>query len=134
MADRGFAHADPKVKHDREDLAVWKLSDNVRKLDYRHWVEAMEINLEYIHSCSKPDAVLNLIRREESEVSADSLKTIVRRASEKLEDDGMGPVDSSDWGDFEMRSIGCSENKHGDAREGRRHQQKQRVRALPEHL
>ena len=65
----------------------------------------MEINLESVHGCSKPpDAVLNLIRREESEVTADSWKTIVRRASEKLQEDGMGPVDSSGWGDFETRS------------------------------
>ena len=77
------------LKHDKKDQAVWKLADKVGKLDFRHWVEAVEINLEAIHGWSKPDKVLDLMRREDTEVNTDSLKEIVRRASAKLEEDGL---------------------------------------------
>ena len=90
-----------RAKHDKEDLVVWKLIDKVGKLDFRHWVEAVEIHLEFIHGWSKPDAVLTLVRREGSEVTADFLRTIIRRASDKLQEDGLGPADSSDWNVFE---------------------------------
>ena len=73
-------------------------------MDFRHWVEAVEINLEAIHGWSKPDKVLDLIRREDTEVTIDSLREIVRRASGKLEEEGLMPVDSSDWNDVETRS------------------------------
>ena len=83
-------------------------------------------------------AVLDLVRREDSEVTADSLKAIVRRASEKLEEDGLGPLDCSEWGDFETRSrfvyTWLLGKYYGHAREGRRHQQQTPVRALPEYL
>ena len=92
------------LKHDKKDLAVWKLVDKVGKLDFRHWVEAVEINLEAIHGWSKPGKVLDLIRREDTEVTTISPKEIVKRASGKLEEEGLGPVDSSDWNDFETRS------------------------------
>ena len=45
-----------------------------------------------------------MIRREDTEVNTDSLKEIVRRANAKLEEEGLGPVDSSDWDEFETRS------------------------------
>ena len=103
--DRDFAsRGGVSPKHDKKDLAVWKLADKVGKLDFRHWVEAVEINLEAIHGWSKPDKVLDLIRREDTEVTTDSLKEIARRASAKLQEDGLGPVDSSDWNDVETRS------------------------------
>ena len=79
--------------------------DRVGRLNFWHWVEAVEINLEAIHGWPKPDTVLDLIRREDSEVAVDSLKEIVRRASEKLQEDGFGSVDSSDWNDFETISM-----------------------------
>ena len=78
--------------------------DKVRNLDFRHWVEAVEINLEAMHEWSKPDKVLDLIRREDTEVTIESLKEIVRQASAKLQEDGFGPVASSDWNGFETRS------------------------------
>ena len=84
--------------------SVWKLADKVGKLDFRHWVEAVEINLEAIHVWSKLDRVLDLIGRDDTEVNSDSLKEIVRRASAKLEEDALGPADSSNWNDFETRS------------------------------
>ena len=45
-----------------------------------------------------------MIRREDTEVTIDSLKKIVRRASDKLQEDGFGPVDSSDCKDVETIS------------------------------
>ena len=35
---------------DRKDLAVWKLPDNVGKTDFRHWIDAINVNLEMIHN------------------------------------------------------------------------------------
>ena len=60
-------------KHDKKDLGVWRLVDKVGKLDFRYWVEAVEINLEAIPGWSKPDKVLDLMRREDTEVTTDSL-------------------------------------------------------------
>ena len=57
---------------DKKDLAVWKAADGISKADFRHWVEAIDNNLEAIHGWNKADLVLDRIRREETEVNADS--------------------------------------------------------------
>ena len=83
--------------HGKKDLAVWRLTDKVTKLDFRHWVEAVEVNLEAIHNWSKPDIILDLVRRQSVEVDATVLAAMVRQASDKLQEQGQQPVDSSQW-------------------------------------
>ena len=60
-------------KHDKKDLAVWKLADKASKLDFRHWVDAVDINLECIYGLNNPEVMLDLVRREETEITKDSL-------------------------------------------------------------
>ena len=69
-------------KHDKKDLAVWKLADKVSKLDFRHWVDAVDINLECIYGLNNPEVMLDLVRREETEITKDSLERIIRKACE----------------------------------------------------
>ena len=69
-------------KHDKKDLAVWKLADKVSKLDFRHWVDAVDINLECIYGLHNPEVMLDLVRRKETEITKESLERIIKRACE----------------------------------------------------
>ena len=86
-----------RTKHDKKDLAVWRLADKVTKLDFRHWVGAVVVNLEAIHNWSKPDLILDLVRRQNVEVDATVPAALVKQAIEKLQDEEQQPVDSSQW-------------------------------------
>ena len=37
------------ANHDKKELSVWKLPDNVSKPDFRQWLETVDIQLEPIH-------------------------------------------------------------------------------------
>ena len=67
LGPAGSGDREPRSKHDKKDLAVWRLADNVTKLDFRHRVEAVEVNLEGIHVWSKPDLIFDLVRRKDVE-------------------------------------------------------------------
>ena len=56
-----------------------------------------KINLESIHKRSNPDVVLDIIRRQDSEIAEERLKVSVKKASEHLADEEppQTPVDSS---------------------------------------
>ena len=81
------------------------MPDNLTKLDFGHWLQVVEIILESIRKRSKPDVVLDIIRRQETKITEDSLKVIVRNASTQLteEEPPQSPVDSSAW-DFDTTS------------------------------
>ena len=44
----------PAGKMDKKEVSVWKLSDNVSKPDFRHWLDAIDLHLEAIHDFSNP--------------------------------------------------------------------------------
>ena len=69
---------------DRKDLAVWKLPDNVGKTEFRHWIDAINVNLEMIHNWKHADIVLNRVKRHDTELSQDSLTTCVAEAVEEV--------------------------------------------------
>ena len=69
-------------KHDKKDLAVWKSADKVSELDFRHWVDAVDIHLECIYGRNNPKVMLDLVRREETEITKDSLEKIIKKACE----------------------------------------------------
>ena len=46
----GSGDRERRTKHDKKDLAVWRLAGKVTNLEFRHWEEAVEVNLEAIHN------------------------------------------------------------------------------------
>ena len=34
---------------DKKGVAVWRLADNLDKSSFRHWIEAVDVQLEHIH-------------------------------------------------------------------------------------
>ena len=42
---------------DRKEVAVWKLPDNVDKDGFRHWIDAVDNQLEAVHSLPFPELV-----------------------------------------------------------------------------
>jgi hypothetical protein len=46
---------------DRKELAVWKLPDDVTKIQWRHWANAVDLQLEAVHNWRHADIVLNRI-------------------------------------------------------------------------
>jgi hypothetical protein len=48
---------------DKKEVAVWKLPEDVTKVQYRHWSNAVDIQLEAVHAWIGADFVLNRIKR-----------------------------------------------------------------------
>ena len=67
------------------------------KLDFRHWVDAVDINLECIYGLNNPEVMLDFVRREETEITKDSLERIIRKACEINLGLGRAGVDSGAW-------------------------------------
>ena len=44
-------------------MACWKLPEDVTKIQYRHWSNAVDIQLEAVHSWSCADYILNRVKR-----------------------------------------------------------------------
>ena len=65
------------TRHDKKELSVWKLLDNVAKLDFRHWLDTVDIQLEAIHGFQFPDLVLEKIKRLPNVVTKESLHQII---------------------------------------------------------
>ena len=82
---------------DTKDLAAWKLADKVSKLVFRHWVDAVDMSLEAIHGLNSPKVILDLVRREETEIAKESLEVIIRKARDINLALQRGSVDSSEW-------------------------------------
>ena len=80
----GEGRTEGRTKHDKKDLAVWKLAEDVSKGAFRHWVEAVGNNLEGIHGWSYPDVILDLVRRQNTVITKESLAEIVRKSSDEL--------------------------------------------------
>ena len=63
-----------------KEVAVWKLADSVSKADFRHWIDAMDIQLEAVHHFSYPEVSLDKIRRQEHEITPEVFKRCVMLA------------------------------------------------------
>ena len=57
------------TKHDKKELSVWKIPENVAKPDFRHWLDTVDIQLEAIHGFQFPDLVLEKIKRATTEAT-----------------------------------------------------------------
>ena len=68
-------------KIDKKEVSVWKLSDNVSKPDFRHWLDSVDLQLETIHGFVYPDLVLEKVKRLSADVTAKALEATALRAS-----------------------------------------------------
>ena len=46
---------------DKKEVAVWKLPEDVTKIQYRHWSNAVDLQLEAVHSWNCADYILNRV-------------------------------------------------------------------------
>ena len=71
------------AKHDKKELSVWKLPDNVSKPDFRHWLDTVDIQLEAIHGFQYPDLVLERIKRLPNEVTGELLSQVITKINDE---------------------------------------------------
>ena len=88
---------------DKKELAVWKCPENVSKLDFRHWIAAIENNLEGVHGYDQPDVVLDAVRRQQTEITEELFMSCLRKSSDNLVEQGLNRIDSSQW-NFQEKS------------------------------
>ena len=62
---------------DKKEIAVWKIPDDVDKTGFRHWVEAVDMQLELVHGTKFASFVLNHIRRAKVAIDAEVLTSCV---------------------------------------------------------
>ena len=96
-----YKSSGPKV--DKKDAAIWKLANGVSKVDFRHWIDAVDVNLEAVHGFDKPDLVLNRVRRMPTEVTKESLRLCIKSMNEEDGVEGVEIIDSAKW-DFSEKS------------------------------
>ena len=59
---------------DKKEVAVWKLADSVTKAEFRHWIDAMDIQLDAVHHFKYPEVLLDKVRRQEHEITPEVFK------------------------------------------------------------
>ena len=59
-----------KIMVDKKDMAVWKLQDTITKLDFRHWLDAIDSEFGTIHHRPYPEVVLDKVRRSKTTITA----------------------------------------------------------------
>ena len=70
---------------DKKDTAVWKLPDDLDKLSFRHWVDAVDQQLEAVHGFKHASFVMKEIRRSAAEITADTFHTCIEKANCRIE-------------------------------------------------
>ena len=92
--------SDKGSRVDKKDLAVWKLPDSLDKAAFRHWLDAVGIQLEMVHKWKHADYVLNRVKRSDTEISPEVLTKCIVEANldiEKVEGFEELGTDSSDY-------------------------------------
>ena len=92
---------DPKV--DKKEVNVWKLADNVNKFDFRHWLDAIDTQLDVVHGLVFPEILLKKIRRTEVPIDSDVFKICVDQANAEIQTiDGVdfetAEINEDNWG------------------------------------
>ena len=62
---------------DKKEIAVWKLPEDVDKINFRHWLDSVDMQLEMVHNFKHANILLNRIRRSATEIDADTFTTCV---------------------------------------------------------
>ena len=71
------------AKHDKKELNVWKLPDDVSKLDVRHWLDTVDIQLEAIHGLQYPDLVQENNKRLPNDVTGELLSQVISEINDE---------------------------------------------------
>ena len=92
---------DPKV--DKKEVNVWKLADNVSKLDFRHWLDAIDTQLDVVHGLVFPEILLKKIRRTEVPIDSDVFKLCIDKANAEIQtidrvDFETAKINEENWG------------------------------------
>jgi hypothetical protein len=85
---------------DRKEVAVWKLPDDVSKTQFRHWMNAVDLQLEAVHGWRHADLILNRVKRSEDPIDAEVFERCLHEAGLEIdviegEGDGWSPPSST---------------------------------------
>ena len=69
---------------DRKEVAVWKLPEEVSKIQFRHWVNVVDLQLEAAHGWRHADITLNWIKKSDS-IDAEILERCSVEAGEEID-------------------------------------------------
>ena len=93
---------------------MWRLADSTDKASFRHWIEAVDVQLEHVHKWRHSDYVLNRVERSAEPITAGVLARCIVEASldiervadfEELGVEDKGPRDiSADMSDRRRRA------------------------------
>ena len=100
-----------RSKHNPKDLTVWKAEENMSKPQFRQWIEAINVRLEAICGWTKADIVLDMVRREDMEITGSVLERCIEKANLWQKNDDLTgdkvrdtvDIEQSEW-TFEERS------------------------------
>ena len=62
---------------DKKEIALWKLPEEVDKTAFRHWIEAVDMQLELVHGLKFASFVLNHVRRAKVAIDAEVLTSCI---------------------------------------------------------
>ena len=68
---------------DKKDIAVWNLPDDLGKSSFRHWVDAVDPQLEAVHGFQHASFVMNEICRSDAEITAVQFTTCIQKTNVK---------------------------------------------------
>ena len=92
----------------KKDIAVSKLPDDLDKSSFRHWVDAVDQQLEAVHGFKHASFVMNEIRRSDAEITAATFTTCIERANVKI---GNSLEAMGIWGE---ELNGVTDDTHGE--------------------
>ena len=72
---------------DKKKVAVWKLPEDLTNVQYRHWSNAVDIQLEAVHGWSCSDYILNLVKRCPDPMNAETFARCLTEASVDISSD-----------------------------------------------
>ena len=99
------------AKMDKKEIMVGKVPDGVSKVEWRHWLRAVELQLETTYDFVYPDLVLHTVRLSKVEITGPVLNKIIQSINEdyktgcalKDKDWDGDKISLADW-DFETKS------------------------------
>ena len=71
---KGGDKNDRQAKLDKKEMLVGKVPDGVSKVDWRHWLRAVELQLETTYEFAYPELVLHKVRLSKVEITKSILK------------------------------------------------------------
>ena len=70
---------------DKKEVSVWKPPEELDRMAFRHWSDAIDVNLELVHGFRHAGFVMNQIRRSKVEITKPVFETCVAQANVDVE-------------------------------------------------